>query len=174
MKKEEPKIEIQNDKMIPMNISQEMREAFIAYSMSVITARALPDVRDGLKPVHRRILYAMSELGLYSNAKFRKSALVVGEVLGKYHPHGDSSVYQAMVNMARILHTAIRWFGDKETLVRSMEIMQRRCDIPRLKCRNSQESFFVILKKKPLISVPTMMLPKVNLQYFQQQFQHFF
>ena len=101
MKKEEPKVEIQNDKMIPMNISTEMREAFIAYSMSVITSRALPDVRDGLKPVHRRILYAMSELGLYSNAKFRKSALVVGEVLGKYHPHGDSSVYGAMVNMAQ-------------------------------------------------------------------------
>ena len=101
MKSEESKMETQNDKMIPMNISTEMREAFIAYSMSVITSRALPDVRDGLKPVHRRILFAMHELGLYSNAKFRKSALVVGEVLGKYHPHGDSSVYQAMVNMAQ-------------------------------------------------------------------------
>lgn len=101
MKSEESKVETQNDKMIPMNISTEMREAFIAYSMSVITSRALPDVRDGLKPVHRRILFAMHELGLYSNAKFRKSALVVGEVLGKYHPHGDSSVYQAMVNMAQ-------------------------------------------------------------------------
>ncbi len=100
-KKTEPEVVIQNDKMIPMNISTEMREAFIAYSMSVITSRALPDVRDGLKPVHRRILYAMSELGLYSSAKFRKSALVVGEVLGKYHPHGDSSVYMAMVGMAQ-------------------------------------------------------------------------
>ena len=82
-----------------------MREAFIAYSMSVITARALPDVRDGLKPVHRRILYAMSELGLYSTSKFRKSALVVGEVLGKYHPHGDLSVYDAMVNLAQDFST---------------------------------------------------------------------
>ncbi len=102
--KKEPEIkttDIQNDKMIPMNISTEMREAFIAYSMSVITSRALPDVRDGLKPVHRRILYAMSELGLYSNAKFRKSALVVGEVLGKYHPHGDVAVYDSMVGMAQ-------------------------------------------------------------------------
>jgi DNA gyrase subunit A len=88
-----------------MNISKEMRESFIAYSMSVITSRALPDVRDGMKPVHRRILYAMSELGLYSNAKFRKSALVVGEVLGKYHPHGDSSVYEAMVNLAQDFST---------------------------------------------------------------------
>ncbi len=101
MKSEPQKVEIQNDKMIPMNISTEMREAFIAYSMSVITSRALPDVRDGLKPVHRRILYAMSELGLYSNAKFRKSALVVGEVLGKYHPHGDVAVYDSMVGMAQ-------------------------------------------------------------------------
>lgn len=94
-------VEPTNDKMIPMNISQEMREAFIAYSMSVITSRALPDVRDGLKPVHRRILYAMSELGLYANAKFVKSARIVGEIIGKYHPHGDSSVYQAMVVMAQ-------------------------------------------------------------------------
>lgn len=100
MKQEIPQ-ETQNDKMIPMNISQEMREAFIAYSMSVITSRALPDVRDGLKPVHRRILYAMHELNLYSSSKFVKSARIVGEIIGKYHPHGDSSVYQAMVNMAQ-------------------------------------------------------------------------
>lgn len=91
--------------VIPMNISTEMRESFIAYSMSVITQRALPDIRDGLKPVHRRILYAMSELGLYSSAKFRKSALVVGEVLGKYHPHGDKSVYDAMVVLAQDFST---------------------------------------------------------------------
>ncbi len=91
--------------VIPMNISTEMRDSFIAYSMSVITQRALPDIRDGLKPVHRRILYAMSELGLYSTAKFRKSALVVGEVLGKYHPHGDKSVYDAMVVLAQDFST---------------------------------------------------------------------
>lgn len=97
--------ETQHDKLVPINISAEMKEAFIAYSMSVITSRALPDVRDGLKPVHRRILYAMSELGLYSNAKFRKSALVVGDVLGKYHPHGDASVYDAMVNLAQDFKT---------------------------------------------------------------------
>jgi len=103
MAKPEPKepIVIAHDKMIPMNISTEMREAFIAYSMSVITSRALPDVRDGLKPVHRRILYAMHELGLTSSAKFVKSARIVGEVIGKYHPHGDVAVYDSMVNMAQ-------------------------------------------------------------------------
>jgi DNA gyrase subunit A len=82
-------------------ISIEMRESFLDYAMSVIVSRALPDVRDGLKPVHRRILYAMNLLGIRSNTKFRKSALIVGEVLGKYHPHGDSAVYESMVRMAQ-------------------------------------------------------------------------
>lgn len=83
------------------SIEQEMQESYLDYAMSVIVARALPDVRDGLKPVHRRILYAMHELGLRSNVKFRKSATVVGEVLGKYHPHGDAAVYDSMVRMAQ-------------------------------------------------------------------------
>jgi DNA gyrase subunit A len=87
--------------IIARNISQEMRESFIDYAMSVITDRALPDVRDGLKPVHRRILYTMHRLGLSPAARFRKSALVVGDVLGKYHPHGDTAVYDAMVKMAQ-------------------------------------------------------------------------
>jgi DNA gyrase subunit A len=83
------------------NITTEMKESYLDYAMSVITSRALPDVRDGLKPVHRRILYAMNEIGLSAGAKTRKSATVVGEVLGKYHPHGDASVYDAMVKMAQ-------------------------------------------------------------------------
>jgi DNA gyrase subunit A len=87
--------------IIPINIVDEMRTAYIDYSMSVIIARALPDVRDGLKPVHRRVLYGMYELGLTSNKPFKKSARIVGEVLGKYHPHGDASVYDAMVRMAQ-------------------------------------------------------------------------
>lgn len=87
--------------VVPRNIVTEMKESFIDYAMSVITDRALPDVRDGLKPVHRRILYSMHELGLTSSARFRKSALVVGDVLGKYHPHGDVAVYDSMVNMAQ-------------------------------------------------------------------------
>ncbi len=87
--------------IIPINIEDEMKSAYIDYSMSVIVSRALPDVRDGFKPVHRRILYAMQDLGLAYNKPHRKSARVVGEVLGKYHPHGDSSVYEAMVRMAQ-------------------------------------------------------------------------
>jgi len=90
-----------NQKIIPINIEEQMKSAYIDYSMSVIVARALPDVRDGLKPVHRRILYGMNELGLAYNKSHKKSARVVGEVLGKYHPHGDSSVYDAMVRMAQ-------------------------------------------------------------------------
>jgi len=87
--------------VIPRSITTEMRESYLDYAMTVITARALPDVRDGFKPVHRRILYAMLESGLTANAKTRKSATVVGDVLGKYHPHGDASVYDAMVKMAQ-------------------------------------------------------------------------
>jgi DNA gyrase subunit A len=88
-------------RIIPVNIEEQMKTAYIDYSMSVIVGRALPDVRDGLKPVHRRILFAMNELGLQYNKAYKKSARVVGEVLGKYHPHGDSSVYDAMVRMAQ-------------------------------------------------------------------------
>jgi DNA gyrase subunit A len=88
-------------KIIKVNIEEEMKSAYIDYSMSVIVSRALPDVRDGLKPVHRRVLFGMSELGVLSNRSYKKSARIVGEVLGKYHPHGDSSVYDAMVRMAQ-------------------------------------------------------------------------
>ncbi len=91
----------ENDKIIPINIEEEMKSAYIDYSMSVIVSRALPDVRDGLKPVHRRVLYGMHELGIRATGAHKKSARVVGEVLGKYHPHGDSSVYDAMVRMAQ-------------------------------------------------------------------------
>ena len=89
------------DKIIPINIEDEMKSAYIDYSMSVIVSRALPDVRDGLKPVHRRVLYGMHELGIRANTSYKKSARIVGEVLGKYHPHGDSSVYDTMVRMAQ-------------------------------------------------------------------------
>lgn len=91
----------EGENIIPINIEDEMRGAYIDYSMSVIISRALPDVRDGLKPVHRRILYGMSDLGLYFNRSHKKSARIVGEVLGKYHPHGDTAVYDAMVRMAQ-------------------------------------------------------------------------
>ena len=92
---------VDGEKLIPINIEDEMKAAYIDYSMSVIVSRALPDVRDGLKPVHRRVLYGMHELGIRSNTAYKKSARIVGEVLGKYHPHGDSSVYDTMVRMAQ-------------------------------------------------------------------------
>ncbi|MBT8313540.1 MAG: DNA gyrase subunit A [Maribacter sp.] len=91
----------EGEKLIPINIDKEMKSAYIDYSMSVIVSRALPDVRDGLKPVHRRVLYGMHELGVRSNSAHKKSARIVGEVLGKYHPHGDTSVYDSMVRMAQ-------------------------------------------------------------------------
>ncbi len=91
----------EGEKLIPINIEDEMKSAYIDYSMSVIVSRALPDVRDGMKPVHRRVLFGMHELGVRSNSSYKKSARIVGEVLGKYHPHGDTSVYDAMVRMAQ-------------------------------------------------------------------------
>ncbi len=95
----------ENERIIPINLEQEMKTSFISYAMAVIINRALPDVRDGLKPVHRRILYSMDELGLQPDKPFRKSARIVGDCLGKYHPHGDSSVYEAMVRLAQPFST---------------------------------------------------------------------
>ena len=93
---------VENNKSFkPIYVQDEMSSSYLSYAMSVIVSRALPDVRDGLKPVHRRVLFGMSELGLRSNSKYKKSAFIVGEVLGKYHPHGDSSVYDTMVRMAQ-------------------------------------------------------------------------
>ncbi len=97
----------EGEKIIKINIEEQMKSAYIDYSMSVIVSRALPDVRDGLKPVHRRVLFGMSELGILSNRPYKKSARIVGEVLGKYHPHGDSSVYFTMVRMAQ--HWSLRY-----------------------------------------------------------------
>src|SRR3990167_5327603 len=94
-------------KILPRPIVSEMEESYLNYAMSVIVARALPDARDGLKPVHRRILYGMNELGLRSSAKLRKSALIVGDVMGKYHPHGDSAIYESLVRMAQ--HFSMRY-----------------------------------------------------------------
>ena len=88
-------------KLTPLNIEDELKKSFISYAMAVIVTRALPDVRDGLKPVHRRILYSMNEMGITPDKPYRKSARIVGDVLGKYHPHGDSSVYDAMVRLAQ-------------------------------------------------------------------------
>jgi len=94
-----------NQKILDVNIEDEVKKSFIDYAMSVIVSRALPDVRDGLKPVHRRILYAMYELGITPDKPYRKSARIVGDVLGKYHPHGEGAVYDAMVRMAQDFST---------------------------------------------------------------------
>ena len=94
-------VEDQNQNIIPINIEEEMKGAYIDYSMSVIVSRALPDVRDGLKPVHRRVLFGMLEMGVNYNKSYKKSGRIVGDVMGKYHPHGDSSVYETMVRMAQ-------------------------------------------------------------------------
>ena len=104
-----------NDRIIQVNIEEQMKTAYIDYSMSVIVGRALPDVRDGFKPVHRRILYAMNELGVSSNRPYKKCARIVGEVLGKYHPHGDTAVYDALVRMAQewsMRHTLVDGQGN--------------------------------------------------------------
>src|SRR3989344_4508142 len=93
--------EVKKQNILRVDVVVEMKESYLAYAMSVIPSRALPDVRDGLKPVHRRILFAMYEMGLTASARFRKSAAVVGDVLGKYHPHGDVAVYDSMVGMAQ-------------------------------------------------------------------------
>ncbi len=89
------------EKIVPVTLEEEMKSSYIDYAMSVIVARALPDVRDGLKPVHRRVLYGMHELGMFHNKAYKKSARIVGEVLGKYHPHGDTAVYDSMVRMVQ-------------------------------------------------------------------------
>src|SRR3982074_1827738 len=88
-----------NNRIVPVNIEEQMKTAYIDYSMSVIVSRALPDVRDGLKPVHRRILYGMNELGCNSNKPYKKCARIVGDVMGKYHPHGDTAIYDTVVRL---------------------------------------------------------------------------
>ena len=94
-------VDFNRDNVLPRDIVDEMRESYLNYSMSVIVGRALPDARDGLKPVHRRILYAMNDFHLSHRSPYKKSARIVGDVIGKYHPHGDSSVYEALVRMAQ-------------------------------------------------------------------------
>ena len=95
------KIALEGEEIIPREIEEEMKQSYVDYAMSVIVGRALPDVRDGLKPVHRRILFAMNDMGMLHNKPFKKSARIVGEVLGKYHPHGDTAVYDSLARMVQ-------------------------------------------------------------------------
>ena len=108
---------MQDKNLVNVNLTKEMKTSFIDYAMSVIVSRALPDVRDGLKPVHRRILYGMNELGVTPDKPHKKSARITGDVMGKYHPHGDSSIYEAMVRMAHGGAIVICLLMDTVTLV---------------------------------------------------------
>ncbi len=122
----------------PVNIEEELKNSYLDYAMSVIVGRALPDVRDGLKPVHRRVLYAMNVLGNDWNKAYKKSARVVGDVIGKYHPHGDSAVYDTIVRMAQPF--SLRYMlvdGRGVTLVPSTATPPRRCVIPKFVWRKS-------------------------------------
>ena len=156
------------EKIIERDIEQEMKTSYIDYAMSVIVQRALPDVRDGLKPVHRRILYTMHEDGLTPDKAYRKCANTVGDVLGRYHPHGDSSVYDALVRMAQ--YFSLRYMlidghgnfgsidGDPPAAYRYTEARMSKISLQMLR----------------LILYQTMMVDSKSQAYFQQKYQHYF
>lgn len=122
----------QESRITNVNLGETMRKSFLEYAMSVIVARALPDVRDGLKPVQRRILYGMNELGVTPDKPYKKSARIVGDVMGKYHPHGDSSIYEGLVRMAQDFSYRTCWSMATGTLGLSMVTVPLRCGIPKL------------------------------------------
>lgn len=124
----------------PVNIEEELKSSYLDYAMSVIVGRALPDVRDGLKPVHRRVLYAMNVLGNDWNKAYKKSARVVGDVIGKYHPHGDIAVYDTIVRMAQPFSLRYMLVDGEVTLVRSTATPPQRCVIRKSVCRRSPMS----------------------------------
>ena len=153
------------------DLVQTMRKSFLEYSMSVIVSRALPDVRDGLKPVHRRILYGMSELGVTPDKPHKKSARIVGDVMGKYHPHGDSAIYDAMVRMAQDFsyrYPLIDGHGNFGSVdgdgAAAMRYTEARMSKIALEC-------FAILTKIRLISVITTIQLNMNRKYYQHVFQ---
>ena len=115
----------------PVSLKQALETRYLAYALSTITNRALPDVRDGLKPVHRRLLYAMRQLRLDPEQGFKKSARVVGDVIGRYHPHGDQAVYDALVRWRKTLSYATRWWTGRAILAMWTAIMRRPCATPR-------------------------------------------
>ena len=132
-----------------------MRRSYLDYSMSVIVGRALPDIRDGLKPVHRRILYAMGEMGLNFNRPTKKCARIIGDVLGKYHPHGDTAVYDALVRMAQpFSHALSCWWMARETSARSTAIRRRHSGTPKRGCRASRTRCWTTSTRKRSISRP--------------------
>jgi len=142
----------ESERIVKIHIEEEMKSAYIDYSMSVIVSRALPDVRDGLKPVHRRVLFGMQDLGVLSNRPYKKSARIVGEVLGKYHPHGDTSVYDAMVRMAQDWSLRYPWWKDRVISDPWMGIAPLQCGIRKQDFGKSQKKCCRTLTKIQLIS----------------------
>lgn len=157
-------------RIIPVEIQEEMKRSYIDYAMSVIVSRALPDVRDGLKPVHRRILYAMNEIGLTPDKPYRKSATVVGHVLAKYHPHGDAAVYESLVRMAQdfsMRHPLVDGHGnfgsvdgDPPAAMRYTEARMSKIAIEMLRD----------IEKRQLISCPTLTNRQKNQRFCHQGF----
>ncbi len=122
---------------LPISLEEEMRRSYLDYAMSVIVGRALPDARDGLKPVHRRVLFAMHELNNDWNRPYKKSARIVGDVIGKYHPHGDSAVYDTIVRMPKTFRCATCWWTAKATSARSTATTLRPCVTRKSACPKS-------------------------------------
>src|SRR5690625_1543596 len=144
----------------PVNIEDELKQSYLDYAMSVIVGRALPDVRDGLKPVHRRVLFAMSELGNDYNKPYKKSARVVGDVIGKYHPHGDSAVYDTIVRMAQPFSLRYMLVDGQATSAPSMATRRRRCATPRSACAGLPTSCWPISTRKRWTGSTTTTAPK--------------
>lgn len=156
-------IDFSSEKLINVDLEQTMKTSFIQYSMSVITARALPDVRDGLKPVHRRIIYTMNDAGNTADKPFRKCAYTVGEVLGKYHPHGDASVYDALVRLAQDFSEISSYRRSLETLVPSTATPLRLTVILRRDSRRFQTRWSRISARRSLILQRTTMISSRSL-----------
>ena len=166
-------MEYSHGKILQVNLEDEMKKSYIDYAMSVIVGRALPDVRDGLKPVHRRILYSMYETGMTADKPFKKSAWVVGDVLAKYHPHGDTAVYDTMVRMAQDFSYRYELVnghgnfgsvdGDSAAAMRYTEAKMSKVAMEMLKT----------LTRKPLITHPTMMKACRSQWFFLRGFPTF-
>ena len=159
--------------IVPINIVKEMRDSYLDYAMSVIVARALPDVRDGLKPVHRRILYTLHELGLVPNGKTRKSAKIVGDVTGNYHPHGTVAAYESMVTMAqdfRMRYPLVIGQGNFGSIDGDSAGADRYTEA---KMSRIAQEMLRDIEKRRYRSFPTMKGPEKSQQFFQRLCQHF-
>ena len=144
---------------VPVKLEEEMQKSYMDYAMSVIIGRALPDVRDGLKPVHRRVLYAMYDLSNDWNKPYKKSARIVGDVIGKYHPHGDMAVYDTLVRMAQDFSLRYPLVTGRETSARSTETRRRPCGIPKCAWPAWPGSSWRTSRRRPSTSSPTTTVP---------------